>query len=151
MCTTSCFVVLKGILAYILFALLGRETSAITANVNQNPGSSLGYHNNPQAFRSYYQKRKRITLSFYNLMHRQDSITKIANFVGFKSAYSYIKFFKDVTGNTPQEFREKYANNLKTAENILNRVSEIKTTKGNNRRQLYGCIDDEEEKKYGSS
>jgi AraC-like DNA-binding protein len=81
-----------------------------------------------------YQKRKRITLSFYNLMHRQDSITKIANFVGFKSAYSYIKFFKDVTGNTPQEFREKYANNLKTAENILNRVSEIKTTKGNNRR-----------------
>ena len=81
-----------------------------------------------------YQKRKRITLSFYNLMHRQDSITKIASFVGFKSAYSYIKFFKDVTGNTPQEFREKYANNLKTAENIVNRVSEIKTTKGNNRR-----------------
>jgi AraC-like DNA-binding protein len=81
-----------------------------------------------------YQKRKRITLSFYNLMHRQDSITKIASFVGFKSAYSYIKFFKDVTGNTPQEFREKYANNLKTAENIINRVSAIKTTKGNNRR-----------------
>ncbi len=81
-----------------------------------------------------YQKRKRITLSFYNLMHRQDSITKIANFVGFKSAYSYIKFFKDVTGNTPQEFRKKYTKNLETAENILNRVSEIKTTKGNNRR-----------------
>lgn len=73
-----------------------------------------------------YQKRKRITLSFYNLMHRKDSIAKIASFVGFKSAYAYIKFFKDVTGYTPQEFRIKYANNLKAAEKILNQVSEIK-------------------------
>ena len=81
-----------------------------------------------------YQKRKRITLSFYNLMHRRDSITKIANFVGFKSTYAYIKFFKDVTGDTPQEFREKYTNHLKIAEHILNRVSEIKNIKDNNRR-----------------
>ncbi len=81
-----------------------------------------------------YQKRKRITLSFYNLMHRRDSIAKIASFVGFKSAYAYIKFFKDVTGYTPQEFRKKYVNNLKTAEKILNRVSEIKNSKGTNRR-----------------
>ena len=81
-----------------------------------------------------YQKRKRITLSFYNLMHRRDSIAKIASFVGFKSAYAYIKFFKDVTGYTPKEFREKYADSLKTAEKIVNRVSEIKNTKGNNRR-----------------
>jgi AraC-like DNA-binding protein len=35
-----------------------------------------------------YQKRKRITLSFYKLMHRRDSITQIANCVGFKSAYA---------------------------------------------------------------
>lgn len=81
-----------------------------------------------------YQKRKKITLSFYNLMHRRDSIAQIANFVGFKSTYAYIKFFKDVTGYTPQEFREKYANSLKQAGSILNRVSEIKNTKGNNRR-----------------
>lgn len=81
-----------------------------------------------------YQKRKRITLSFYNLMHRRDSIAKIASFVGFKSAYAYIKFFKDVTGLTPKDFREKYTTNLKAAEKALNRVSEIKTTKGNNRR-----------------
>lgn len=76
-----------------------------------------------------YQKRKRITLSFYTLMHRKDSIAKIARFVGFKSVYAYIKFFKDVTGYTPQEFRVKYANNLKAAEKILNQVSEIKTKK----------------------
>ncbi|MBQ5929941.1 MAG: helix-turn-helix transcriptional regulator, partial [Clostridia bacterium] len=81
-----------------------------------------------------YQKRKKITLSFYNLMHRRDSIAQIASFVGFKSTYAYIKFFKDVTGYTPQEFREKYANALKQAGSILNRVSEIKNTKGNNRR-----------------
>ena len=81
-----------------------------------------------------YQKRKKITLSFYNLMHRRDSIAKIASFVGFKSTYAYIKFFKDVTGFTPQEFRKKYANSLKQAGSILNRVSEIKNTKGNNRR-----------------
>ena len=81
-----------------------------------------------------YQKRKRITLSFYNLMHRRDSITKIANYVGFKSAYAYIKFFKEVTGYTPQEFRVKYTNNFKAAEKILNQVSEIKKTKGNTRR-----------------
>lgn len=81
-----------------------------------------------------YQKRKRITLSFYNLMHRRDSIAKIASFVGFKSSYAYIKFFKDVTGFTPQEFRKKYADNLKAAESILNRVSEIKNTKENTRR-----------------
>jgi len=81
-----------------------------------------------------YQKRKRITLSFYNLMHRRDSIAKIASFVGFKSAYAYIKFFKDVTGYTPKEFREKYAQNLKAAEKVLNRVSEIKNIKGPNRR-----------------
>lgn len=81
-----------------------------------------------------YQKRKRITLSFYNLMHRRDSIAKIASFVGFKSAYAYIKFFKDVTGYTPQEFRIKYADNIKAAEKILNQVSEIKNTKGKNRR-----------------
>ena len=81
-----------------------------------------------------YQKRKRITLSFYNLMHRRDSITKIANYVGFKSAYAYIKFFKEVTGYTPQEFRLKYANNFKVAEKILNQVSEIKKIKGNTRR-----------------
>jgi AraC-like DNA-binding protein len=74
-----------------------------------------------------YQKRKKITLSFYNLMHRRDSIAKIASFVGFKSAYAYIKFFKDVTGYTPQEFRVKFANNVKAAEKIINRVSEIKT------------------------
>ncbi len=80
-----------------------------------------------------YQKRKRITLSFYNLMHRRDSIAKIASFVGFKSAYAYIKFFKDVTGYTPQEFRKKYADNFKTAEKILNQVSQIKSTKGNRR------------------
>ena len=67
-------------------------------------------------------------------MHRRDSIAKIASFVGFKSAYAYIKFFKDVTGYTPQEFRKKYVNNLKTAEKILNRVSEIKNSKGTNRR-----------------
>lgn len=73
-----------------------------------------------------YQKRKRITLSFYNLMHRRDSIAKIASFVGFTSAYAYIKFFKDMTGYTPQEFRIKYADNLKAAEKVLNRVSEIK-------------------------
>jgi len=76
-----------------------------------------------------YQKRKKITLSFYNLMHRRDSIAKIASFVGFKSAYAYIKFFKGVTGYTPQEFREKFANNVKAAEKIINRVSEIKTKK----------------------
>ena len=81
-----------------------------------------------------YQKRRRITLSFYNLMHRRDSIAKIASYVGFKSAYAYIKFFKDVTGYTPQEFRKKYANNFKAAEKILNQVSEIKKTKGNTRR-----------------
>ena len=81
-----------------------------------------------------YQKRKRITLSFYNLMHRRDSIAKIASFVGFKSAYAYIKFFKDVTGYTPQEFRKKYANNFKAAEKILNQVSQIKSTKGSKRR-----------------
>jgi AraC-like DNA-binding protein len=81
-----------------------------------------------------YQKRKRITLSFYNLMHRRDSIAKIASFVGFKSAYVYINFFKDVTGYTPQEFRIKYADNIKAAEKILNQVSEIKNTKGKNRR-----------------
>ena len=80
-----------------------------------------------------YQKRKRITLSFYNLMHRRDSIAKIASFVGFKSAYAYIKFFKDVTGYTPQEFRKKYVNNFKAAEKILNQVSQIKSTKGNRR------------------
>lgn len=76
-----------------------------------------------------YQKRKKITLSFYNLMHRRDSISKIASFVGFKSAYAYIKFFKGVTGYTPQEFRVKFANNVKAAEKIINRVSEIKTKK----------------------
>ncbi len=76
-----------------------------------------------------YQKRKKITLSFYNLMHRRDSISKIASFVGFKSAYAYIKFFKDVTGYTPQEFRVKFADNVKAAEKIINRVSEIKTKK----------------------
>ena len=76
-----------------------------------------------------YQKRKKITLSFYNLMHRRDSIAKIASFVGFKSAYAYIKFFKDVTGYTPQEFRVKFADNVKAAEKIINRVSEIKTKK----------------------
>jgi AraC-like DNA-binding protein len=81
-----------------------------------------------------YQKRKRITLSFYKLMHRRDSITQIANCVGFKSAYAYIKFFKDVTGYTPQEFRVKYADNIKAAEKLLNRVSEIKNSRGNYRR-----------------
>ena len=81
-----------------------------------------------------YQKRKRITLSFYNLMHRRDSIAQIANCVGFKSTYAYIKFFKDVTGYTPQEFRMKYANNIKAAEKLLNRVSEIKNLRGNYRR-----------------
>ena len=81
-----------------------------------------------------YQKRKRITLSFYNLMHRRDSIAQIANCVGFKSTYAYIKFFKDVTGYTPQEFRGKYADNIKAAEKLLNRVSEIQTAKGNHRR-----------------
>lgn len=81
-----------------------------------------------------YQKRKRITLSFYNLMHRQDSIAKIASYVGFKSAYAYIKFFKDVTGYTPQAFRIKYVNDFKAAEKILNQVSEIKKKKGNTRR-----------------
>ena len=80
-----------------------------------------------------YQKRKRVTLSCYNLMHRRDSIAQIANYVGFKSAYAYIKFFKSVTGYTPQEFREKYVDDVKTAEKILNIVSEIKNTKGNNR------------------
>lgn len=81
-----------------------------------------------------YQKRKRVSYSFYNLMHRRDSIAKIASYVGFKSSYAYIKFFKEVTGHTPQEFREKYANNLKAAEKILSQVSAIKNTKGNKRR-----------------
>ena len=80
-----------------------------------------------------YQKRKRVTLSCYNLMHRRDSITQISNYVGFKSTYAYIKFFKSVTGYTPQEFREKYIDDVKTAEKILNKVSEIKNTKGNKR------------------
>ena len=51
-----------------------------------------------------------------------------------KITASYIKFFKDVTGYTPKEFREKYAQNLKEAEKVLNRVSEIKNIKGPNRR-----------------
>ncbi len=82
-----------------------------------------------------YQKRKRISLSFYNLMLRRDAVVQIASYVGFKSAYAYIKFFKEVTGHTPREFREKYADNLKAAEKILNRVSEIENKIGNNKRR----------------
>ena len=78
----------------------------------------------------HYHKRLKVARSQYNLLRRVDSVSAVASFIGFKSAYSYIKFFKSVTGYTPQEFRELYKNDLDTASQILEAVAEIRPPRG---------------------
>ena len=73
-----------------------------------------------------YLNRLRISSSMYNLMLREDSISQVAQQMGFKSSYAYIKMFKKTTGYTPQQFRIAYANDIKEAERILAEVSKIK-------------------------
>ena len=48
------------------------------------------------------------------LLHTKLTVSQIAEKVGFKSVYSFSRFFKNVCGDSPQNFRSKHSRELMT-------------------------------------